>query len=79
MLTAAFWKATAERAGRTFAQALIAVLGIRSAGLLEADWAGALSAAGIAAVLAVVTAVATSTSGSEGPGVLETVRSRTNR
>ncbi|MCM2580437.1 holin [Streptomyces meridianus] len=77
-MTKAFWKATAERAVRTFAQALLAVLGAGSAGLLEADWAGALSAAGMAAVLAAVTAVATS-QGTEGPGVLETVRTDTSK
>lgn len=78
MLTRAFWKAAAERAARTFAQALLAVLGAGSAGILDADWPGALSAAGMAAVLALVTAVATS-QGTEGPGVLETVRTDTNR
>lgn len=78
MLTRAFWRATGERCVRTFAQALLAVLGAESAGLLDADWPGALSAAGMAAVLALVTAVATS-SGTEGPGVLETVHTNTNR
>ncbi|WP_282795191.1 holin [Streptomyces sp. CC224B] len=75
MNTAAFWKATAERVVRTFAQALLAVLGAGSFGILDAPWTAALSTAGLAAVLALLTAVATS-GGAEGPGVLETVRRR---
>lgn len=73
MTTAAFWRATVERAIRTAAQALLAVLGADATGVLDAPWAGALSAAALSAVLAVLTAVAAS-GGAEGPGVTETVR-----
>ncbi|WP_424891779.1 holin [Streptomyces sp. XH2] len=75
MTTAAFWAATFERVVRTFAQSLLAVLGASATGVLDADWVGALSAAGLAAVLALLTAIATS-GGPEGPGLTETVRGR---
>ncbi|WP_459249521.1 holin [Streptomyces youssoufiensis] len=75
MLTTGFWKATAERAVRTAAQSSLAVLGAGATGVLDADWAGAASVGGLAAVLAVLTAVATS-GGTEGPGVTETVARR---
>ncbi|MFI9200150.1 holin [Streptomyces sp. NPDC053048] len=72
MTTAAFWTATCERIVRTFAQALLGVLGANATGVLDADWPGALSAAGLAAVLALLTAIATS-GGPTGPGLTETV------
>lgn len=72
MTTAAFWKATFERAVRTAAQTLVAALGLDTAGVLHADWGDGLSLAGGAALLAVLTAIATS-GGMEGPGVTETV------
>ncbi|MFJ2719357.1 holin [Streptomyces sp. NPDC087437] len=72
MLTRAFWKATTERAVRTFAQSTLAILGAGSFGLLDAPWQAAASTGGLAAVLAVLTAIATS-GGSEGPGLTETV------
>ncbi|NGO69298.1 holin [Streptomyces sp. SB3404] len=72
----AFWTATLERMVRTFAQALIAALGLDSTGVLEAPWGDALSLAGGAAVLALLTAVATSGTGGDGPGVTEAVRER---
>lgn len=75
MITTAFWQATAERVVRTFAQSLLAVLGAGTFGILDAPWTAALSTAGLAAVLALLTAVSTSGQG-EGPGLLETVRSR---
>lgn len=79
MITAAFWKAAAERAVRTFAQSTLAVLGAGSFGLLDAPWEAALSTGGLAAVLALLTAVATS-GGTEGPGLTESVAtSRTPR
>ena len=75
MLTKAFWKATAERTVRTFAQVLAGTLGLDQLGIIHANWGEGLSIAGGAAVLTVLTAVATS-GGTEGPGLTETVRSR---
>jgi hypothetical protein len=72
MITRAFWKATAERAVRTFAQAVLASLSAGPLGIVDVDWGQALSVGGLAAVAAVLTAVVSS-GGSEGPGVTETV------
>lgn len=79
MTTAAFWKATIERMIRTFAQAVLALLGGDGLGLLDVDWGQALSVGGLAAVVALLTAVATSGAGAEGPGVTETVRTTPRR
>ncbi|WP_331756256.1 holin (plasmid) [Streptomyces sp. NBC_01590] len=70
----AFWIATAERAVRTAAQTLLATLGLTAADVLDADWGQALSLAGSAALLAVLTAI--SAAGTGGPGLTETVRER---
>lgn len=59
-----------ERAGKTFAQALIAVLGAGTVGLFSVNWAGALSAAGMAALLSVLTSVASSQWGDNGTASL---------
>ncbi|MGW7195557.1 holin [Streptomyces chryseus] len=75
MLTKAFWTATGERAVRTAAQVLAAALGLDTVGVLQADWGDGLSLAAGAALLAVLTAVATS-GGAPGPGITETVRDR---
>ncbi|MEU0807354.1 holin [Streptomyces sp. NPDC005970] len=72
MNTAAFWKATFERMVRTFAQAVLALVSGDGLGVLDVDWGQALSVGGLAAVLALLTAVATS-GGTEGPGLTETV------
>lgn len=72
MFTADFWKATAERAVRTFAQSLVAVLTAGATNLFDVDWQAALATAGLAAVLAVLTAIGTATAGRPGPGLTET-------
>lgn len=59
MFASLFWRGAAERAVKTFAQALIAVLGADGFGLLNAPWLTALSTAGMAALLSVLTSVAT--------------------
>ncbi|MDJ1137935.1 holin [Streptomyces iconiensis] len=74
MTTRAFWRATSERAIRTAAQTLVAALGLDATGVLDVDWTGGLSLAGSAAILAVLTALATSGAGGPGPGVTETTR-----
>lgn len=58
MFTKSFWLATAERAARTFAQTLAALIVTGATGLFEVAWGNALPVAGLAAVAAVLTAVA---------------------
>jgi hypothetical protein len=52
-----FWKAVAERAVKTFAQSLSSVLISAGVGLLAADWVGAISTAGMALVISVLTSI----------------------
>lgn len=57
-MTIEFWKAAGVRAIRTFAQTFVATIG--SAALLsQVNWAAVLSASVLAAVLSVMTAIAT--------------------
>jgi hypothetical protein len=58
MFTSAFWVMTAERAIKSFAQSLTALLSAKGLGLVDANWLPALSAAGMVAVLSVLTSVA---------------------
>lgn len=51
-----FWTDTAERAIRTFAQALLAIVTVGSA-LTDIDWGTALSMAGTAAVVSVLMSI----------------------
>ena len=64
MFCSYFWKATAERAVKAFAQSLLAILGAGSIGLLAVDWPTSLSTAGLAALLSVLSSVASSRIGS---------------
>ncbi|MCX5158677.1 holin [Streptomyces sp. NBC_00264] len=57
ILTATFWAATAERAGRTAALTLVASLALNAVGVLDVDSGQRLSLAGSAALLAVLTAL----------------------
>ncbi|WP_406002169.1 holin [Streptomyces sp. NBC_00829] len=72
MFTADFWKATAERAVRTFAQSLAAVLMAGATDLFDVDWPAALATAGLATLLAVLTAIGAAKVGRPGPGLTET-------
>jgi hypothetical protein len=78
MFTRAFWKATAERMIRTFAQAVVALLGGDGLGLVDVDWGQAFSIGGLAAVAAMLTAIVTSGGNTEGPGLTETVARPSN-
>lgn len=60
MFTTSFWRQALERAIKTFAQAAIAVLSVDGLGLLTVDWLAVGSVAGLAAVVSVLTSIATS-------------------
>jgi hypothetical protein len=70
MLTLTFWKDAAERAVKTFCQALVAVLGAGSVGLLNVPWLTSLSTAGMAAVLSLLTSVGSAPLGKPGEASL---------
>lgn len=57
MLTSQFWQLSIERAIKTFAQSLVAILSANGVGLLTVPWLAALSTAGAAALLSVLTSL----------------------
>ena len=57
MWTAAFWKDTAERTIRTFAQVMLAMIGTNVVDITSLDWKQMLLAASTAAVITVLTCV----------------------
>jgi hypothetical protein len=55
--TSAFWKGLAERALKTWAQALAAYFIVGTTGLLDLDWVTALSVSGAAALASALTSI----------------------
>jgi hypothetical protein len=68
--TKAFWQGAAERAIKTAAQTLVALLAVSTTGLIGVDWAGAGSVVALAAILSVVTSIGNAdfTAGDSTPG-----------
>lgn len=76
MFTRQFWKLTAERAVKVFAETLAAVLVVGGTGLLEADWKTALSTAAMATLVSVLTSLASLRIGpADSPSVVQTDQS----
>jgi hypothetical protein len=69
MWTKAFWQAAAERSIKTFAQTAAALLVASGTGLLDSDWQTTGSVAGMAALLSVLTSVASAGVGPAGPSL----------
>jgi hypothetical protein len=70
-VTKQFWMDLAERAGKTFAQALVAVLTVQGvSGVLDVDWPRALSVAALAAIVSSLTSVASYKVGNSGTASL---------
>lgn len=55
--TKQFWLGAAERAIKTIAQSLAAVLAVSGIGLLTVDWVAALSVAGAAGLASLLTSI----------------------
>lgn len=55
--TKQFWLGAAERAIKTIAQSLVAVLGVAGTGLLTVGWVAALSVAGAAGLASLLTSI----------------------
>lgn len=66
MRTIEFWRASGERAIKTFAQALAATLSVSGLTSMSVGWQQALATAGLAALLSLLTSVGSSTVGSSG-------------
>lgn len=69
IFSAAFAKAALERAVKTFAQALAALLVADGTGILDAAWGTSLSVAGMAAVVSVLTSVGSGAVVGHGPSL----------
>lgn len=66
----AFWIATGERAAKTFCQALVALF-VAGVTILNLDWVQAVGVAGTAALVSVLTSIASAKVGSwEGPSLV---------
>lgn len=76
LATAAFWQAAGERSAKTFAQTLAALLIADGTGLLDSAWLPRLSAAGMAALISVLTSIGSDAATGDGPSLtgVETIR-----
>lgn len=59
MFSLQFWSYSGERAIKTFAQAALAYVGTGTIGVLTIDWVGLFSVSAGAALLSILTSVAT--------------------
>jgi hypothetical protein len=64
-----FWGATGERAIKTFAQTILAVIGIAGVTPADVDWKQVLLAGGFGALASVLTSVASAGAGNPGPSL----------
>lgn len=69
MFTGKFWTAAFERAVKTFAQSLVVTLGAGAVNVLEVPWQAALAVGAGAAVVSVLTSIASSGSAEAGPAL----------
>lgn len=78
MLAPQFWTATTERAVKTAAQTLVALIGVDQVGVTALDWPAMLSVTATATILSILTSIASSPIGAAGPGLsAETIENTT--
>jgi hypothetical protein len=67
LMTGRFWAATVERAARTAAQTAVATIGVNVVAVQDVNWPVVAGAAGLGALLSVLTSVGASATSTEGP------------
>ena len=70
MWTKSFWKDAAERAIKTFAQVAATFLVLGTTGVADVDWIQVASVSGVAALISVLTSVASEGIGAKGTASL---------
>ncbi|MGQ4532778.1 holin [Dermabacteraceae bacterium P13115] len=66
----AYWVAVVERAVKRFSEALAALVGAGGMGLFDVNWGQAISVAGMAAVVSVLTSLASTDVGMPGTSLV---------
>jgi hypothetical protein len=70
IFTIIFWKAAGERAVKTVAQSAVAVITANATGLLDIDFVGVASVAGLAGLVSVLTSIGSDAlTGGTGPSL----------
>jgi hypothetical protein len=64
-----FWSATAERAIKTFAQTVLAVIGIAGVTPADVDWKQVALAGAFGALASALTSIASASAGNPGPSL----------
>ena len=70
MFNQTFLKDTAERAVKTFAQSMVAVMTAGATGVLDVDWVNALSVTLLATLVSVLTSIGSGTVGDQSASVI---------
>jgi hypothetical protein len=67
-----FWIASAERSIKTFAQALVALIGTTAMSVIDLDWAQMLGVSATAAIVSLLTSIASANLGPNyGPSLVD--------
>jgi hypothetical protein len=75
LTTGAFWVSALERAVKTAAQSVLAILGVGAVTPADIDWKEALLGAGIGALASLLTSIASAPIGNAGPSLASEVLS----
>ncbi|WP_270227729.1 holin [Lactococcus garvieae] len=70
MFTKTFLKDILERAVKTFAQSMVAVMTAGATGILDVDWINALSVSLLATIVSVLTSIGSGTVGDQSTSVI---------
>ena len=71
LLTSRFWVAAVERSIKTWAQSMVALIGANAVAVTDLDWLQLFAVSGTAAVVSLLTSVASAGIGPHGPSLAD--------